>query len=140
MPILIPVEPENNVVLVCGGRDYDNERHAFRVLDGLHKARPIERIIQGGARGADQLARAWAISRGVLLNTYDADWSAHGRRAGPIRNQLMLDEGQPGLVVAFAGGRGTADMLRRAKAAGVDWMSVSASIAQPSNPNEDAIK
>jgi hypothetical protein len=127
MPIITHQEPENNTVLVCGGRDFDNERYLFRVLDGLHKARPIERIIQGGARGADQLARVWAISRNVLFDTYDADWATHGRKAGPIRNQLMLDEGQPGLVVAFDGGRGTADMLRRAKAAGVDWMACSAS-------------
>jgi hypothetical protein len=43
----------------------------------------------------------------------------HGRAARPIRNQRMLDEGKPDLVVAFPGGRGTTDMIRRAERAGV---------------------
>jgi hypothetical protein len=47
------------------------------------------------------------------------DWKRHGPAAGPMRNQRMLDWG-PDLVVAFAGGKGTADMVRRARAAGVD--------------------
>ena len=34
---------------------------------------------------------------------------------GHIRNQQMIDEGKPDLVVAFKGGTGTADMVRRAK-------------------------
>jgi hypothetical protein len=32
----------------------------------------------------------------------------------------MLDEGKPDLVVACPGGRGTADMVRRTKAAGIE--------------------
>jgi ABC-type sugar transport system substrate-binding protein len=31
----------------------------------------------------------------------------------------MLDEGKPDIVVAFPGGTGTADMVRRARKAGV---------------------
>ena len=42
-----------------------------------------------------------------------------GKRAGPLRNQRMLDEGKPDLVVAFPGGGGTKDMVRRAVKAGV---------------------
>jgi predicted polyphosphate/ATP-dependent NAD kinase len=37
-----------------------------------------------------------------------------GKAAGIIRNQRMLDEGKPDLVIAFQGGDGTADMVRRA--------------------------
>jgi hypothetical protein len=37
-----------------------------------------------------------------------------GRSGGPKRNQQMLEEGKPDLVLAFPGGRGTADMVRRA--------------------------
>jgi hypothetical protein len=32
----------------------------------------------------------------------------------------MLNEGKPDLVVAFPGGRGTADMVKRARAAGIE--------------------
>lgn len=42
-----------------------------------------------------------------------------GKAAGPIRNQRMLDDGKPDRVLAFPGGRGTANMVKLAKAAGV---------------------
>lgn len=54
-----------SVVLVCGGRDYDDRAHVFDVLDGIHGAFPIVRIIEGGASGADRLAREWAGERWI---------------------------------------------------------------------------
>jgi SLOG family YspA-like protein len=76
-------------------------------------------IITGGASGVDSTATDWAAVNWCQFKEYKADWKKHGRAAGPIRNQRMLDEGKPDLVVAFPGGRGTADMVKRAKAAGV---------------------
>jgi hypothetical protein len=35
---------------------------------------------------------------------YQADWKRYGR-AGPIRNQEMLDKGKPDVVIACPGGR-----------------------------------
>lgn len=110
-------------VLVCGGRDYRDRRRVFEVLDGLvmDLARPpVSTIIQGEARGADTLGKVWARSRRVRVESYAADWETHGRAAGPIRNKRMLDEGRPDLVVAFPGGRGTANMVEQARAAGVE--------------------
>lgn len=46
------------------------------------------------------------------------------RSAGPKRNQRMLDKGKPDLVLAFPGGDGTADMVRKAKSAGVPIIEV----------------
>lgn len=107
------------IVLVCGGRDYLDEARVSEVLDALHCVSPISILVQGGAPGADELARLWANDEGVRCVTVKADWATYGCAAGPIRNQRMLDEYRPALVVAFAGGRGTADMVRRARAAGV---------------------
>ncbi len=113
-------------VLVCGGRQYLNREKVFAVLDDIHADKPVMRVIEGGCRGADAHARAWALSRpifpmerSVSWSVYDADWHKHGKAAGPLRNQRMLDEGKPDLVVAFGGGRGTHDMLKRARKAGV---------------------
>ena len=36
----------------------------------------------------------------------------------------MLDEGKPDLVIAFPGGRGTADMVRKANRAGVKVVEI----------------
>lgn len=69
--------------------------------------------------GADALAHHCAAEKGFEVHMYRADWKLLGRKAGPMRNQAMLDHGKPDLVLAFPGSRGTADMVRRATAAGV---------------------
>ena len=76
-------------------------------------------IVQGGADGADRLAAEWCWDHGLPVGTFNADWKAHGKAAGPIRNQRMLDEAKPDFVIAFPGGTGTADMCARAEAANV---------------------
>lgn len=106
-------------VLVCGGRDFSDHVSVSKTLGALAAEFGALTVIEGGARGADMLARRWADYHGHAIQTFQADWSKHGRAAGPIRNQQMLDEGRPDLVLAFPGGRGTADMMNRAKAAGV---------------------
>lgn len=111
-------------VLVCGGRKYWNEEAVFSTLHGLAEKHGWLTVIQGGADGADLLAREWAQLCYHGLVTVRADWAAHGRAAGPIRNQQMLDSAKPDLVVAFPGGNGTADMVRRARAAGVPVLEI----------------
>lgn len=104
-------------VLVCGGRDYADAGTLYHALDCLPQDGLV--IIHGGAKGADALAAQWAKDRGVSSHAFPANWTEHGRAAGPIRNQTMLDIGKPDCVMAFPGGRGTHDMINRAKAAGV---------------------
>ena len=102
-------------VLVTGGRAYSSQSTVFMHLDAIHQERPITQIIQGGATGADALAREWARQRGVEVRTFYANWSM-GPGAGNQRNLEMLRKGQPSMVVAFAGGNGTAHMIQCAKA------------------------
>jgi len=113
-------------VIVCGGRAYADRDRLFAELDKLKAEAPHDAltIIQGGAKGADALAVAWCKSRLVPFDNYPAHWSAHGPKAGPLRNQRMLTHGQPDLVLAFPGGAGTADMVRRATSAGVEVRQV----------------
>ena len=111
-------------VLVCGGRDYADRDWLFQELDALRLARGVNVVISGCARGADTLGLEWAEARGIEVAPYPADWDRHRRAAGPIRNQQMLDEGKPDLVIAFPGGRGTADMVKRATAVGVETVVI----------------
>lgn len=106
-------------VLVCGGRSFSDCGLVFATLDALAKSEVVDCIIEGDAPGADRIAGAWAKRRRVDLRLFPADWAKDGKAAGPRRNQKMLDHGKPDLVIAFPGGAGTADMVRRAKAAGV---------------------
>lgn len=105
-------------IIVCGGRDYADRDHVFRVLDKVHALRVIAEVIQGDAPGADSLAKEWAEARGIKHTDCPADWKSLGRRAGPIRNRYMLTL-KPDGVVAFPGNDGTDDMCRAAKEAGV---------------------
>lgn len=111
-------------VLVCGGRDYADDLRVFDVLDELWRDRAVEAIIHGGASGADSLARRWANYRDVPHVPYPAEWMRYGPAAGPLRNQRMLDQSKPDLVVAFPGGTGTADMVRRARSANVEVLEI----------------
>ena len=106
-------------VLVCGGRDYADKPTLNRVLNEIHNNYRITAIIEGDASGTDRLAGIWARLHNVPNLKFPARWHVHGRAAGPIRNKQMLDEGKPDLVIAFPGGKGTANMVKQAERAGV---------------------
>lgn len=110
-------------VLVCGGKDFADVEKLYSELDRIHASTRISCIIEGGARGADYLAARWSAKNDLTHHKrFKADWALHGRAAGPIRNQKMLDEGKPNLVVAFPTAKsvGTWDMVKRAQKAGVE--------------------
>lgn len=111
-------------VLVTGGRDYGDARRVFGELDILHRSFGVSVVIHGAARGADSLAARWATVRGVEEIACPADWARGGHAAGPVRNSDMLRNHKPDIVLAFPGGRGTEDMMRKALAANVTLITV----------------
>jgi hypothetical protein len=122
-------------VLICGGRDMDRidawnwlERNLYaEIADATGVYSPtIDRVIHGGARGADDGADDWARSEHVPVVACPADWKKHGKAAGPIRNRMMLEVHRPDVVVALPGGRGTANMIMLAEGAGVPVVRVEA--------------
>lgn len=111
-------------VIVCGGRDFADWRFVETTLGKLHAERPIRHLFHGNARGADSLAATWAkLHRDVSCHACPANWARDGKAAGLIRNKQMLGF-KPDLVVAFPGGKGTAHMVKIAKAAGVEVLEV----------------
>lgn len=129
--------------IICGGRDYGRvpsgitsedipsaERraaaqweHFGAEMAKLHAERHFTFIAQGKASGADNMANCWAQRHLIPSRGFQAKWQT-GRGAGPIRNDVMLRETQPDVVIAFPGGRGTLDMVRQARAAGVEVIEV----------------
>jgi hypothetical protein len=107
-------------LLVCGGRDFTDQALFDAWLNTWLDVIGADAIlvIHGGSPGADEMAGAWAQAHGATCEVFPADWDAHGKAAGPIRNQQMLER-KPDIVLAFPGGKGTADMVARARAAGV---------------------
>lgn len=110
---------DSYLVLVCGWRDYKDRDKVFHVLDALHsRIGPRMMIISGGASGADDYARQWAVLRKVDHLIMYAKWGVEHRSAGPIRNRRMLKR-KPRLVCAFHPNldksKGTADMINAAE-------------------------
>lgn len=102
-------------IIVTGGRGFIDKDLLFRTLD---KFKPTL-ISHGGALGADSLAAFYAQERGANELVYEADWETHGKAAGPIRNRLMLAESPDATVVAFPGGKGTANCVKQARELGM---------------------
>lgn len=113
-------------ILVCGGRDFRDWSLLWNTLDELADEwlNYIE-VIHGDAAGADQGADIWCWCNDLIPTRYPADWKKHKYAAGPIRNKRMLEEGKPDLVIAFPGGKGTANMVKLAKEAGVEVREIS---------------
>lgn len=112
-------------ILVCGGRNFYDWRLLEETLDNAYSERTLELeyldcIIEGGAAGADSLARQYAIYNEITYQEYPADWKMYGKVAGMYRNSQMLVKGNPDLVIAFPGGKGTANMIQIAKEAGIE--------------------
>lgn len=112
-------------VLVCGGRAYADGEHLGNVMD--EHVRWGDTVVTGGAGytdpdgtmyGADLMAHTYATKYCIKAEVFFADWKTHGKAAGPIRNREMLASGID-LVIAFPGGRGTADCVRQAEERGI---------------------
>lgn len=110
-------------IIICGSRDWTDKAPIHAEIDRLHARYGDKLIIIHGCcdTGADMIANDYCIEKDIRIIPFPAKWKFEGRKAaGPIRNQRMIDKGKPDGVVAFdLGGDGTADMLRRAYAAGL---------------------
>lgn len=85
-------------------------------LNSILMLTKITLIIQGGASGADLLAKEWAVRNKVPVMTVNAEWGRYGLSAGPRRNTKMLIDGMPTFVIALPGGKGTENMKKQARA------------------------
>lgn len=84
---------------VIGSRSFNNYEYLKNHLQFFD----ISLIISGGARGADSLARQYAMENGIPIKEFIPQWEIYGKSAGYIRNKeivLHADE-----VIAFWDGK-----------------------------------
>lgn len=122
----LPEEKLIRKILVTGDRDWTDIK---RVVEELKNYRSGTILIHGACQGADNTCAAVAEALGFEVRAYPADWKNHGRAAGPIRNQFMIDaehklEEPIDLCLAFhnsiESSRGTADMLKRVNKSNIE--------------------
>lgn len=107
-------------ILVTGGRDWEDYETVKNVLSNHVNNINGDIVVIGGCpTGADAMAELVCMTYDINMEKYSAQWDEHGRAAGPIRNQLMVDKGADVCLVFDTGGRGTRDCHRRAKMAGI---------------------
>lgn len=105
--------------LIYGGRGFNNPEVIFPALDAALFRFGITEICHGDGPGprrgqlsCDKVAGEWGNARGLKVEKFPADWSL-GRRAGPIRNSVMLKSYEPHIGLGFPGGSGSADMMAK---------------------------
>lgn len=103
--------------IIAGGRHKTLNPRDIGELNRFAEMLPISEVVSGSASGVDTEGEKWAESKGLPVTRFPAHWQTHGRGAGPIRNQKMADYAD--VLIAFSGGRGTQDMVKRAMKAGL---------------------
>lgn len=106
-------------ILVTGSRDWEDMPTIQQVLEEYGPGV----VVHGGASGADRLASSLAVEIGWGHDPHPVtskEWREIGKRAGPLRNQRMVDLGAD-VCIAFPrlDSVGTYDCAARAKRAGI---------------------
>lgn len=98
-------------IAIVGGRDFFD----YDLLVESIKFNPGDVIISGGAKGADSLARRFAYDNYLTIIEHHPEWDKYGKRAGFIRNELIIKDADK--VFAFWDGesKGTANSISIAK-------------------------
>ncbi len=110
-----------HVVLVTGGRDFQDYNLLSWALGAIHERRSVDIVRHGAMTGADALASRWCYEMGVDTDPVGARWKSIGKpQAGPVRNTRMINQVPvPDICLAFPGGRGTKNCTEQAAASGI---------------------
>lgn len=105
-----------HVVLFFGGRDCTDASHGAVIEEDVRSLGVGSVVLHGGQRGADLLAdhygRKYAYERELHVVRVDALWHAFGKRAGPLRNNVMARMLRPAYAFGYpTGGPGSKGML-----------------------------
>jgi len=116
-----------STLVISGYRDYNNYHEFSQILDDyLLQNSHINKIIFGECKGTDTLAKRYCVTHGIRFEIYAADWSL-GPKAGPLRNNRMLDQlqsadsTQKGHLLAFLSplSKGTKQCVDEARRRGI---------------------
>ena len=105
-------------VLITGSRNW-SDKDAVEIA--IARAKP-DIIIEGGAKGADAIAKEYSNKTFRKVIEVKAEWDKYGKRAGGIRNSTMIAM-KPDLVLAFSKDlskdKGTRDTVNKAMKKGI---------------------
>ena len=107
-------------VVVAGTRTFDSASFTGLVAWALTSLDwPVEEIVSGAASGIDTPGENWAKISRVPIKRFLPDWDAHGKAAGPLRNEEMARYADALLLVWDGHSSGSADMRERVRRRGL---------------------
>lgn len=107
-----------SATLIAGSRTINSYELLERVI--IESGFDITCVIHGGAKGVDLLGKRWAEERGILTSVYLPDWSL-GKRAGPMRNSMMVNVANQAIILYDGKSLGTSDTIRKCKQKGIPY-------------------
>lgn len=121
-------------ILVTGSRDWTDREAIEEGITGYWWDAGCSRdvtVIHGHCpRGADRIADevctgATVLGEPVIVERHPAEWDTHGKAAGFIRNQQMVDLGADVCLAFIKGGsKGATDCANRAESAGIPTVRI----------------
>ncbi len=92
---------------IVGSRDWPNLEEVRALVRHIHGLQPNALIVSGGAEGVDRAAQEEAERIGMRTLVFLPDWKAHGRRAGFVRNEKIVQFADYVLAFQWEESRGT---------------------------------
>jgi hypothetical protein len=111
-------------VLICAGRHYSDIGMSRQVLDAYNNVQRITVLVHGGNQFLGSEIEDWAREAGADIVRYPPNWQLHGKQAERRRNQFMLLDSKPDVVIALPGGEDTDELVEHARTAGIRVLTV----------------
>lgn len=77
---------------IVGYRNYENYNDFYNIVNNIinNINLPINKIISGGCKGVDNLAKKYSNDKNIKFDEYKAEWDKYGKKAGPMRNEIIV--------------------------------------------------
>ena len=98
-------------VIVAGNRDFCDQDFVFNAIE--ESGFEISEVISGKATGVDTAGEWYAYNNNIKRTAFPADWTTHGKAAGPIRNTAMANYADALVLVWDGVSSGSRDMLQK---------------------------
>jgi len=100
---------------ISGSKNFEDYQKFCSIMESfINSYGPIKKIVSGGAKGVDSLARKFCKERGIPLKEFLPRWKKYGKAAGPIRNSQIISEADAFLAIWNGTSTGTLDAILKA--------------------------
>ena len=101
-------------VAIVGSRNYPNLEEVREFVRSLSLD---DVVVTGGANGVDKVAEDEARKRGLEVVIHRAKWAEYGKKAGPIRNSVIVEDCDKLAAFWDKKSPGTKDVIGKARRA-----------------------